>query len=160
MRLSGRQPNVVFPVVLLSIALSLNACTDSHPPSITQPLAIATSESAAPSKAMGTDALFERVATKVPSFAGAYIDEKGVLVVLVTNMDDAAAATAAMRAELSGELDVNPKAPAASAERARSQPSNSRAILVAYDFSTLFKWKSLLAPGLIADDGVRTIDVD
>ena len=109
---------------------------------------------------IGTDASFERIAARAPSFAGAYLDSTSALVVLVTNAADAVASTSAAKAEVMSQLDIDPAALPESAEFARSQTLRSSTKLVRYTFLELVNWRSAVAPQLMSDDAVLSIDVD
>jgi len=96
----------------------------------------------------------------VNSFAGAWIDEDGSLVIALASMADSTSARDAFLEERSRAYRFSEKVAAAEAAQLRAPWSRVKFVRVTYAFSDLQRWKIAMAPALISTEGVSSIDVD
>lgn len=134
------------PTLALAAFAALAACDRPDTPVAPDPGMAA--QAAARQDGPGIDGEFARLARTIPGFGGYYFDEKGDLVVVLTDARQAPAARAALASVAARGAG---RAGAASAE-IRVQPGT-------YDFARLDGWRRRVAP-LLALDGVAFLDTD
>ena len=105
------------------------------------------------------DGSFAKVGSVVNSFAGAWIDEDGSLVIALASMADSTSARDAFLEERSRAYRFSEKVAAAEAAQLRAPWSRVKFVRVTYAFSDLQRWKIAMAPALISTEGVSSIDV-
>jgi len=143
--------------------VSLIACDVATSPAAPTPSVSSRSvkgDSSAPELDASLDGSFAKVGAVANSFAGAWIDEDGLLVIALASMADSTRARDAFLEERSRAYRVSEKVAAVEAAQLRAPWSRVKFVRVAYAFSDLQRWKIAMAPALILTEGVSSIDVD
>lgn len=106
------------------------------------------------------DQVFNSIGTRVPSFAGAYFDSEGVLVVRLTRLADSAAAWAVLQDAMTKRARTDPRRGTLTPDASSIAPKGRRFEIAAVAFSKLFELKSRIEGKVFDSDDAVFLDLD
>ena len=111
-------------------------------------------------RALSVDEAFAGIAAQTKSFAGAYFDEKGVLVVRMVSLADSSLAWSALRQALIDRVRVDARSIGSFSADDQLIPHGRRVEQAAVAFQTLYDLKRRIAGSVFDSEDVVSLDLD
>lgn len=109
---------------------------------------------------LSIDQVFNDIGGRIPSFAGAYFDAQGLLVVRVTRLADTANAWEAVADAMTKRVHSDPKRGAAVVNEASFAPKGRRFEIADFPFTRLFELKNRIESKVFDSDDAVFLDLD
>ena len=109
---------------------------------------------------MNIDPLFNAVSMRNPSFAGAFFNERGVMVVRLTRRADSTTTWQSVHDALASRIRTDPRRGKLAAEDTSVAPKGFGFEQAAASFTTLYQLKERIAARVFERDGTTFLDID
>ena len=138
--------------------LALAGCTE--PTAVVERPRAASTAAQPTQAAMNIDQAFLAISDRVPSFAGAYFDERGMLVVRLQSVADSASAWSALREALIARVRVDERRIAKPTADDQLIPNGRRVEQASVGFRQLYDLKEKLSASAFDNKAVVSLDLD